>query len=199
MTMPLGWTGSDDLSGEETIWHNEKVTGIWNRKVSEYQQITNKRVILNGSSAVYLKDLDDIIVMNSHSESKGQNMRVYSRYGMSYGMGRARGNSVGDIAFIFQGRPVIVFSQIPDPAGVARLAKSARKSAINMEKLRPNLIEITHPDLSKPESESPEYETPSRSEESIFPRSTEGSQCVHCNSYNTKGARFCNECGFTLQ
>jgi hypothetical protein len=44
------------------------------------------------------------------------------------GAGSSTSRTVGDIAFIHEGKPLFIFRQIPDPQGVARLAKAAIKS-----------------------------------------------------------------------
>jgi nitrate reductase beta subunit len=133
MTMPMGWKPNDNSSTtqpdvghqvnfrqEQIIWQNEVMTGIIHRKVVERQMITNKRVSQNYRS-IALSDLDDVIVMNQHRESQGQSARYYvGGFGTSYGTGTSRGKTVGDVTFIYQGQPAIVFQKIDDPYGVAR-------------------------------------------------------------------------------
>ncbi|CAN5626585.1 hypothetical protein BH18THE1_BH18THE1_21060 [soil metagenome] len=110
------------------------MTGIINRKVVETQVITNLHVLQNGRS-IALGDLDDIVVMNQHRESQFPGGRYHVRgSGKSYGTGRSSGRSVGDIAFIYRGQPAILFEKIPDPSGVVRLAKAARKSMLQQIK-----------------------------------------------------------------
>ena len=90
---------------------------------------------MQNDRAVSLADLDDIIVMNSHRESQSQGERLYVRgFGTSYGTGRSTGKTVGDVVFMYQGQPVIVFKQIPDPSGVCRLAKTAKRSFVTAMK-----------------------------------------------------------------
>jgi len=130
--MPGGWKGNQSpvtgLGPEYTIWKNDITTGIIHKRVVETQIITNYKVIQNQTS-VSLNDLDDIIVMNSHRESQSQRAGYYARgFGTSYGTGR--GKTVGDVVFMYVGRPVIIFHQIADPSGVCRLAKTARKSLV---------------------------------------------------------------------
>jgi hypothetical protein len=132
MTMPSGWKPKDEdiiLDSEETIWRGDSIKGIINRK-SEVQLITNRRVV-QGNRAFNLSDLDDIVVMNQHTSTQFSGQRYYVRgFGASIGTGQAKGKKIGDVAFIYQGKPVIVFHQINDPSNVARLAKTARKRVI---------------------------------------------------------------------
>ena len=52
----------------------------------------------------------------------------------SFGTGRSSGKSVGDLVFMYRGQTGMTFRQITDPNGVARLAKAARRSMINLVK-----------------------------------------------------------------
>lgn len=134
--MPRGWSpnqtndGQAYLGPENMIWKNDVMTGIINRRVVETQLITNFHVVQN-SRSIALSDLDDIVIMNQHRESQFHGSRYSFRgTGISYGTGRGRGKTIGDIAFIYQGQPSIVFRQIEDPYGVTRLAKAARRRMI---------------------------------------------------------------------
>ena len=140
MAMPQGWKPNQpsstnfNLGPEQVIWKNDVMTGIIHRKVAETQVITNLRVLQN-DRAVSLADLDDIIVMNSHRESQSQGQRYNVRgFGASYGTSRSTGKTIGDIVFMYRGQPVIVFKQIPDPSGICRLAKTAKRSFVTAMK-----------------------------------------------------------------
>ena len=72
MTMPAEWKKpTDQVAGgsEQTLWRNELTKGIFNKKVSEVQTITNYRVMQN-DSGILLKDINDIVVMNQHRASQ---------------------------------------------------------------------------------------------------------------------------------
>lgn len=144
MAMPADWkppiseqndfNSEVDFGPEREIWRNEVMTGIIHRHVAEVQVITNQRVVLN-DRAILFKDLDDIVVMNQHRESQGQSTRYYVRgFGTSYGTGRTSGKSIGDLIFMYRGQTSIIFRQITDPNGVAKLAKAARRSMISIFK-----------------------------------------------------------------
>jgi hypothetical protein len=66
--------------------------------------------------------------MNQHRVSDSSYTSVGGgRYSPRIGTGRSKSRTVGDVAFIHEGKPFITFYQIPDPHGVARLAKAASK------------------------------------------------------------------------
>jgi PsbP-like protein len=134
MTTPAGWKAPIEttaLGTERIVWHNELTKGIFHKHVVDTQRITNYRVIHNNSQ-ILLKDVDDILVMNQHRISQSSYMGTstgrYARFG--HGSSRSEGTSVGDLVFMYQGRPYIIFKQITDPNGVARLAKSTRKQLL---------------------------------------------------------------------
>jgi ribosomal protein L40E len=207
MTMPGGWNSNQNtqpnLGQEQTIWKNYVETGIINRKVVETQIITNLRVIQNDSRSIYLSDLDDIVVMNQHRESQFQGQRYHFRgTNISYGTGRGSGKTVGDVAFIYQGQPSIIFRNIPDPSGVARLAKAARKSIIQQIKISEQMqaklqkeeererkrAEISQNQLYRSRKESPTKVTLKAGEV----------MCEKCGSINPQDAKFCRICGVNI-
>lgn len=84
-----------NLDNERIIWHDEITHGIIHKKVIQTRKITNYRVLIN-SSEIFLKDVDDIAVLNqhrvSHSSYSGTSTGRYSRVGF--------GNSSHDIQTI---------------------------------------------------------------------------------------------------
>jgi hypothetical protein len=213
MTMPRGWNPNltNDaklyLGPENVIWKNEVKTGIINRKVVETQVITNFHV-LQSSRSIALSDLDDIVVMNQHRESQFQGGRYYVRgSGMSYGTGRSSGKTIGDIAFIYQGQPSILFQNIVDPSGVCRLAKAARRSMIQSIKL----AEKTELKLQKEQerqrrlAEKSEIQInrsqkmkPTEVQSTDSNGNTSNIICQKCGSANLQDAKFCGMCGVII-
>src|SRR5919197_5594157 len=113
ITMPAGWkppVETTALGTERIVWHNELTKGFFHKQVVETQRITNYRVIQNNSQ-ISLKDIDDIVVMNQRRISQSSHMGTYSgrytRFG--YGTSSSTGISVGDVVFMHQGRPYIIF------------------------------------------------------------------------------------------
>lgn len=219
MTMPAGWkppsssTPSSSLyqalGPEQSIWHNEVMTGIIHRKVVETQTITNYRV-LRSDCGVFLKDLDDIVIMNqqriSQSQYSGISSGRYSRVG--FGNTRSKSITVGDLVFVYQGRPYITFSQISDPYGVARLAKAARKRILQAiktaekvesqslkarEKIRP---QIEQQQFSQRSKNTVTLQSQGYLEEKRI--NSKDASCSQCGSTNPAGSKFCNKCGFRL-
>jgi ribosomal protein L40E len=216
--MPKGWktTESPRVSSnsvaEQVIWRNEVTKGIFNRRVVEVQIITNQRVCQN-SRAIFLKDLDDIIVMNQHRESQGQSARYYARgFGASYGTGRSSGKTIGDVAFIYQGQPSIVFNQISDPYGVTRLAKAVRRSSIQQIKL------VEKMDAKLEKEREVEARLAEKSQKRSFHSKKNKSEvlsdklsynlenssnpmdiiCQKCGNANPQDAKFCGMCGVNI-
>ena len=185
------------MSYENVIWSDKREEGIFNRHVIETRLITTRKVQQNNTS-YNLADLDNIIVINSHHEARGQGMRIRGYGGVSYGMGSSKGNTVGDIAFICQGQPVIVFQQVPDPAGIVRLAKAAMKNAVKNPQVY-NQPEIEYSEDSEnkfiggrlDDSQNPYDERPA------FDISQDNKVCK-CGNVNPANSSFCNRCGFAL-
>jgi hypothetical protein len=114
---------------EEVIWSSPITKGFFKITVVQERQITNLRVI-QGEGYVGLQLLEDIVVMNQHRVSDSNYSSFGGRGYARFGTGKSQSRTAGDIAFIYQGKPHIIFREIPDPQGVVRLAKSARKTLI---------------------------------------------------------------------
>jgi ribosomal protein L40E len=189
MTMPAGWKQPDHvnvLGGEEVLWRNEITKGIFKKTVIEVQVITNYRVIKN-DFGIMLKDVNDITIMNQHRVSQSEHMGVYSGRYARFGMGNStsRSKTIGDVVFMIDGRPIIVFGQIADPHGVARLAKSSRKQILQRIK----------------EIEKENYKSQREMEKTTKQKtvSRKGIICGQCNHNNPQRAKFCNSCGSKLE
>lgn len=128
--------------------------------------------------------MDDIVVMNQHRISQSSHMGTYTgRYArVGYGTSRSTGISIGDVVFMYQGRPYIIFEQIADPNGVARLAKSTRKQLLTA-------IKATSQKVSKTTKINIE-ENASVNNKIV--------NCPRCSSSNLKDSRYCKNCGFRI-
>ncbi len=116
---------------ENVLWYNEVTEGFFNKSVVETQKITNYRVYQN-SAYIALSELDDIVIMNQHrvSQSDYPSFSSGRDYSIGFGTSKSRLKTIGDLVFIYRGTPRIIFKQISDPQGIARLAKAARKRVI---------------------------------------------------------------------
>jgi hypothetical protein len=134
-----------------------------------------------------IKDVDDITVMNQHRVSQSEHMGVYSGRYARFGMGNStsRSKTIGDVVFMIDGRPIIVFGQIVDPHGVARLAKSSRKQILQ----RIKEIEKENYKIQREIEKAAKQKTVSR----------KGIICGQCNHNNPQRAKFCNSCGSKLE
>ena len=218
-------SSKDDLSleinvKEHVIWENKVTAGFPRRNVIETQILTNLRVLQNNSS-YFLHTLDDIVVMNQHRESQHRRHGNYPpRLGISYRTGTKM--TIGDVVFIFQGKPVIAFKQIVDPHGVSGLAKNARRNLVSLLKTaekNSNPTKVQNKDLKISRRLSP-YPMNRTHYESLVSNILKCSKCgaslvrdsnfciscgsklsflcSNCNHTNPPGSAFCNNCGFAL-
>jgi PsbP-like protein len=183
---PLSTDQPENAGDEVTLWHNEITRGIFHKKVVETQEITTYRVVQN-KTQILLRDLDDIIIMNQHRVSESQHTgyysgMYYSRFG--YGSGNSTSRTVGDVVFLYQGRPAIVFRQIADPYGIARLAKAERKRILGMIKATQK-IQTQRQRVEKTVAKSSE-------------RKQDQALCARCGFINAKGSNYCSKCAFNL-
>ena len=166
-------------ANEQVIWRNILTKGFFNKKIIDTQIITNFRVIRNDYE-IPLQDLDDIVIMNRHRQSQSQYTGVRSR-GMGMGQSNSRGYTFGNIVFIYQGVPAIIFYRILDPQGIVNLTKSARKKLIQEMKL-----------------EEKSYKKRLIEEEKFRKRASSLIVCNKCNKSNPSNSRFCSQCGSKL-
>lgn len=120
-----------DVRGESIIWHNPQTEGVINKHATWLEVITNHRILQyrfqqHSANYVTLPILEDVVVMNQKRMSQSNSYGSYgrSRYHIA-GMGanRSTGITIGDIVFVSQGRPIIIFHQIQDPCGLVKLVK----------------------------------------------------------------------------
>jgi hypothetical protein len=169
---------------EQVIWSNEVTEGFFKKRVVETQKITNYRIIQN-SAYVGLALLEDIVVMNQHRVSESN----YTSFGgmrgaPRIGAGKSKSRTVGDLVFIYQGKPHFIFRQINDPQGVSRLAKAARKTFIETQKTAEKM------------KKAPLQEQQRRQQQKAI--SNKGIIiCPRCSSAtNAHGSKYCNNCGY---
>ncbi len=175
---------------KKVIWSNQVTEGFFQKRVVETQMITNYRIVQN-SAYVGLGLLEDVVVMNQRRESQSNYTSVGGgRYTPRIGSGTSKSRTVGDIVFIYQGEPFIIFRQIYDPQGVARLAKAARKTYIENQK-RAQKIEKAQ---LKEQERRRRVQQQHHHQKAI---SNKGITCPHCSSTsNAEGSKYCSNCGF---
>lgn len=204
---------------EHVIWKNEVVTGGPDQKDIETQIITNLRVSQN-NSFYFLHTLDDVVVMNQHREFQHRRHVISSRRSQtSHGVDTK--TTIGDVVFIYRGKPVIAFIQIVDPFSLSRLAKKARLNLISLLKtVKGNLtprVPSKHMEISRVSTSYPLKRMRNGSLDPSVLKCTKcgvsimkdsnfcnscGSKisflCLKCNHKNPSGSAFCNNCGFAL-
>jgi hypothetical protein len=175
---------------EEVIWSFPVTKGFFKKTVALDRQITSYRVI-QGSGYIGLQLLDDIVVMNQHRVSDSSYTSVGGgRYSPRIGTGRSTSRTVGDVAFIHEGKPFFIFYQIPDPQGVARLAKAARKRRLENIKTaeKMNKARLQEQRLQQQEEKIGTRTTAINNDKVIT--------CPRCSSTNTERSKYCSNCGF---
>jgi hypothetical protein len=175
---------------EVLLWYRIVTKGVIHQNISWIDAITNYRVFQynfenHGANYIILTALDDTAVTNRYRVSQGQNYGYFTgyRYGsMRSGIYTSRGNSksksIGDVVFIFNGKPLIQFNQVSDPSGVVKLAQSARKHLLGLYKitaLGQKKNDVIHV-------------------EKIY-----SNLCRDCNFNNPPSSKYCNQCGFKLK
>jgi hypothetical protein len=132
--------------------------------------------------------------MNQHYSS--QDTRYYiGGVSTAYGIGQSRGTTIGDVVFIYQGKPVIIFRRVRDTQGVASLANTARKNAIqNANKIQEINIKIVKP-INNEQSQKNDNNFPIDNSTII----NNIIMCHKCGYKNKSDSNFCNECGNNLQ
>jgi hypothetical protein len=180
-------------ASEQVLWHNEVTEGFFKKKVVETQKITDYRVYQN-SDYITLSELDDIMIMNAHnvSESNSTSMSSGTSFPTGFGSSKSRSKKIGDLVFIYRGTPRIIFKQIEDPQGVARLAKAARKRVIADMKATEKINKAQLQEQLQKQQQQNERIS------SISGRTGNNTvtTCARCAGTNAKGSRYCNNCGF---
>jgi hypothetical protein len=135
---------------EVILWLNEIRKSVWHKlhtkhtkKVTQTQEITNYNVVLSqdneGTIKIPLVELDDVLVMNSHSVSQSSYSRFSSgRYFRPYyDSSNSNSRQVGDLVFLRDGKPEIIFRNISSPGRVQSLVNAQRKRLQQLQKAKP--------------------------------------------------------------
>lgn len=170
---------------EELLWINHIPEGIINKHAGYLQAITNFRVFeydysKHICSYIMISSLEDVIIMNKKTSSHTNRIGNYMgarNLNMMTGIGTSttKLNTVGDLVFIYEGKPFIKFMQISEPDGLDKLILSAKKQLVSLSS-----------NLQKQQSNS---ESISNDFDNI---------CGKCSTSNLRNAKFCNNCGMKL-
>lgn len=129
-----------------------------------------------------------MIVKNRFRVSSGQNYGYFTgqrygsmRSGFYTGTGDSKSTSIGDVAFIYNGRIVIQFNQVSDPSGVVKLVESARKHLRGLQRIVVRTEKKTDStDVIQMDEINPIL-------------------CPDCNFSNSISSKFCSQCGSKLK
>jgi hypothetical protein len=119
---------------ETILWKNITTKGFWHKRIVQALELTNYNVILNDLK-IPLTEIDNVVVMNQHSISRGTHYTVGSgsRYARSYvGFSNSTSNQIGDVLFMRNGVPRMRFNGVSDPHGLAHLANYEIKQQKNV-------------------------------------------------------------------
>ncbi len=176
---------------EHVIWKNEVIARAVRQKIIETQIITNLRVLQN-NSYYFLHTLDDIVVMNRHRESQHRHHDTdCQRSANSHSL---ETRTMGDVVFIYRGRPVIVFKQIIDPYSFSTLAKNTRINLLS-------LLRIAEGNIAATKVQNRALKIPRRPKAYRMKRMGDESsvstllKCRECAVPLVNNSNFCNSCG----
>ena len=176
--------------------------GIIRKKIVETLAVTNYRIMrINEENNkvegfILVRDLDDVIIMNTHrvSESVGYGFyggRYMSVAGMRFSSGTSK--TIGDIVFIINGRKV-TWGGIPYRTGLKNFIKSIKKTMYDpITKLQTQSSRggISCPDCG--------LQNPRNSKFCNACGRALASVCSKCSMSNPLNSSYCNKCGFALQ
>ena len=106
----------------------------------------------------------------------GMSVRTFTGTDMS--MSHETSGTIGDVLFIRDGKPIVIFYQVSNPDAVARLAKTVIGQLFTPLKAGKK-IRLPMIDTKTSEPKDP--------------------LCSYCDNVNPSGLELCNKCGFPLQ
>jgi hypothetical protein len=117
--------------GEDVLWFYEIDNKSYIITIFRIMIIDNE--VDEVMNMILLQDLDDVIVMNTYRNSSFISSGIYTGYANrffggtvnSYSSGKSR--TFGDILFMNNGKSEVIFRNIQDPKGLARLVKSVKR------------------------------------------------------------------------
>lgn len=190
--------------GENILWSHEEKKGLIRKTVVSTWAITNYRVFIFNEevqkmrSFMLMRDIDDVVVMNSHRSS--QSIGYGSYRGVAVRYSNTKSKTIGDVSFLNNGVKVITFGQIADPSGVAKMVKSIRKTMYSIKDIEK--IQKQNEKETKEQNEKCPSCGLKNLKSALFCNQC-GTKirvpCSQCKNPNPVGSSFCNKCGFTLQ
>ena len=176
------------INNEEVLWHREISTGLFKKKITAFEVITNFRVFL-GSLTTYQGDYwpfilgDDVVVNNQKRISSSERNSTFTGLGRrgtfigsSGGSSTSESETIGDVNIMAEGKIDYTIVSVEDPNGLAKLIK-------NLIKNQKELAE--------------EYGKQQRLEN--LSKDTETKNCVKCGVSNSPDSKFCKKCGTKLK
>lgn len=173
MVMPADWRPDpikSVLGEEKVLWKIDVVSGgFFRHKTVGMLAVTNYRIV-GAYKEMPLQDVEDIVILNKTQSFTYSGSTTTSSPNISHQDLKSESETTGDVAFMRNGVPDIVFRGMDDPDGIANLARAARN----------NILDIL------------------RSQENKNKMSNKQVVCLQCNSPNPLGSKFCNSCGYSL-
>jgi hypothetical protein len=116
------------LEKENIIWSRRNTKGIFHKRTTKREWITNYRIVKCDPyiQELYLSSIQDTAVINqthvststySGISSGGRGSRFVS------GSSNSQGSVIGDPFFLVQGKPIIIFERVNDPQNLVKYIK----------------------------------------------------------------------------
>lgn len=183
-------------TGEDFAWSYNVEGGFIFKHVSALLAITNFRIFMFDVKAnqvtglLLMSDLDDVIVMNTHTDYNSTRTGSYGRivkgFGVSYGQTHGKRTPIGDIVFMSKGKSVITWQGIEDPNGLKKLVEALQKELYPKKLISKYPPTSTTPTVAPPVTSTPKFTPTSTVNKSI---------CHNCGTANLIGSSSCCKCG----
>jgi hypothetical protein len=192
---------------EELLWVNGTIKGTFNKSIHDLQAITNCRIFEYNyenhmCSYILISSLDDAIVMNRRTSSRSTQVGNYiGSSNIATGIGNSASTSIpiGDLVFIYEGKPFMKFSQISDPDGLAELVKITKRRSQGQNSSNKIIQSINQNNDNSIQCINCNHCNPVASKYCNNCGSKLINQCKKCDNINQSNSNFCNNCGSLLQ
>lgn len=133
-------------NGEKLLWRYVGLEGVLDKKATFVMALTNFRALIyffetHECESIQLSNVDEILVSNSRQIFKSKDTESFSliepnNATLTSAINKENGivQTIGDVAFIKNGKVLITFGQMADPNGLANLAKNIKENVIIREK-----------------------------------------------------------------
>ena len=207
------------LKPEETIWCRINHDGVVNRKLKNFEVVTNYRIYFMDCTqdefrdgvkvltSYYLANAD-VVVNNSKRVSNSTRTGSYAgvglrgiRSGTYGGTSNSQSQTIGDVSIMNEGIEEYTFYGVLDPQGLKNILKSIFKNQSQFRKKCDKYIDLATGGVSSNDVPCPKCNSGNPKNSKFCNDCGEKLQleCPSCNKVNPLGSKFCNECGEKLE